>query len=98
MPLLSPPCSRNERAAMERIFSWFSALCSAEYRMAHRVREYSNNVKYHKSDFARAPTRSKRHVRLAHGANHTRVRHYATSAAEHRIAGFRAARTRARLA
>jgi hypothetical protein len=31
MPLL-PPCSRKERAATERIFSWFRALCSREYR------------------------------------------------------------------
>src|ERR1700726_804660 len=34
MPLLSPPCSRKERAATERMFSWFCALCSREYRMA----------------------------------------------------------------
>src|SRR6266481_782568 len=33
MPLLSPPCSRKERAATERMFSWFCALCSREYRM-----------------------------------------------------------------
>jgi hypothetical protein len=38
---VSPPCSRNERAAMERIFSWLCALCSREYRMALRVRKYS---------------------------------------------------------
>src|SRR5438477_9803283 len=33
MPLLSAPRSRNVRAAMERILSWFRALCSGEYRM-----------------------------------------------------------------
>lgn len=34
MPLESPPRSRKERAATERIFSWFFALCSGEYRIA----------------------------------------------------------------
>src|ERR1700722_15453580 len=42
MPLLSAPCSRKARAATERIFSWFCALCSREYRMIERLRSYSN--------------------------------------------------------
>src|SRR6185312_8452608 len=46
MPLLSAPCSRKERAATERMFSWFCALCSGEYRMRQRVRPYSTVVKF----------------------------------------------------
>jgi hypothetical protein len=45
MPLPSPPRSRKERAATERIFSWFAALCSREYRITMRVRPSSNPVK-----------------------------------------------------
>lgn len=41
MPLVSPPCSRKERAATERIFSWFFALCSGEYRIA---KEYDRTL------------------------------------------------------
>ena len=33
MPLVSAPRSRKERAATERILSWFLALCSGEYRI-----------------------------------------------------------------
>src|SRR5579864_1233542 len=41
MPLLSPPCSRKERAATERMFSWFCALCSGEYRI---LKEYARTL------------------------------------------------------
>src|SRR5260370_27246670 len=41
MSLLSPPCSRKERAATERMFSWCCALCSSEYRT---IKEYARTL------------------------------------------------------
>ena len=45
MPLLSPPCSRKERAATERMFSWFRALCSREYRTTKEYERALMSVK-----------------------------------------------------
>ena len=49
------PCSRKERAATERMFWWFRALCSGEYRMPLRVRPYSKDCQEPKGVSALAP-------------------------------------------
>src|SRR5262249_11711143 len=42
MPFVSEPCSRNDRAATARIFSWVSAFLSGGYLMPL---DYASNLK-----------------------------------------------------